>query len=230
MRKLATDDNVLAILGPFSSSECEVAYPVGNKIGIVMIAQASSKPGVAAASRPYAFRNKIDELRLAIPAVQKWKDAYNIKTVAIVHDAKDAVGRSLGTQVLPGVCKKLGLQIVNENNYVTFQTNDFDMRPQVTRLKSLKFDGIVFGGDYDGRGHLHQGSAAPGSSISPWWPETRSCTSSSPAGGKGGGGGVHLRRVLLLDGQAFGEGLYHGVSASGPRRRALSRLNPCSST
>jgi branched-chain amino acid transport system substrate-binding protein len=148
VRKLATDDNVLAILGPFSSSECEVAFPVGNKIGIVMIAQASSKPGVAAASRPYAFRNKIDELRLAIPAVTKWKEAYNIKTVAIVHDAKDAVGRSLGTQVLPGVCKKLGLQIVNEDNYVTYQTNDFDMRPQVTRLKNMKFDGLVFGGVY----------------------------------------------------------------------------------
>jgi branched-chain amino acid transport system substrate-binding protein len=146
IRKLATDDQVMAILGPFSSSECEVAFPVGNKIGIVMIAQASSKPGVAAASRPYAFRNKIDELRLAIPAVQKWKETYNIKTVAIVHDAKDAVGRSLGTQVLPGVCKKLGMQVVNEGDYVTFQTNDFDMRPQVTRLKGIKFDGLVFGG------------------------------------------------------------------------------------
>jgi branched-chain amino acid transport system substrate-binding protein len=148
VRKLATDDNVLAILGPFSSSECEVAYPVGNKIGIVMIAQASSKPGVAAASRPYAFRNKIDELRLALPAVKKWKETYNIKTVAIVHDAKDAVGRSLGTQVLPGVSKKMGLQIVNEDGPVTFQTGDFDMRPQVTKLKSLNFDGIVFGGNY----------------------------------------------------------------------------------
>jgi branched-chain amino acid transport system substrate-binding protein len=148
VRKLASDDNVLAILGPFSSSEAEVAYPVGNKIGIVMIAQASSKPGVAAASRPYALRNKIDELRLAMPAMKKWKEAYNIKSVAIVHDAKDAVGRSLGTQVLPGVCKKMGLQIVNEESPVTFQTGDFDMRPQVTKLKSLNFDGIVFGGNY----------------------------------------------------------------------------------
>ena len=148
VRKLASDDNVLAILGPFSSSEAEVAYPVGNKIGIVMIAQASSKPGVAAASRPYALRNKIDELRLAMPAVKKWKETYNIKSVAIVHDAKDAVGRSLGTQVLPGVCKKMGLQIVNEESPVTFQTGDFDMRPQVTKLKSLNFDGIVFGGNY----------------------------------------------------------------------------------
>jgi branched-chain amino acid transport system substrate-binding protein len=147
IRKLATDDKVLAILGPFSSSECEVAFPVGNNLGIVMISQASSKPGVAA-PYPYAFRNKIDELRLAFPAIKKWMENYNIKTVAIVHDAKDAVSLSLGTQVLPGVSKKLGLQIVNEGNYVTYTTGDFDMRPQITRLKSMQFDGIVFGGVY----------------------------------------------------------------------------------
>jgi len=148
VRKLATDDKVHAILGPFSSSECEVAFPVGNKIGIVMMVQASSKPGVAAANRPYAFRNKIDELRLAIPAITKWKEHHNIKSVAIVHDAKDAVSLALGTQVLPGVCKKLGLEIVNEGKYVTYQTGDFDMKPQVTRLKGFKFDGLVFGGIY----------------------------------------------------------------------------------
>jgi branched-chain amino acid transport system substrate-binding protein len=148
VRKLATDDKALAVLGPFSSSECEVAFPVGNKLGIVMITQASSKPGVAAANRPYAFRNKVDELRLAIPAIQKWKQTYNIKTVAIVHDAKDAVGIALGTQVLPGVCKKLGLEIVNEGKTVTYNTGDFDLKPQVTRLKDFQFDGIVFGGAY----------------------------------------------------------------------------------
>jgi branched-chain amino acid transport system substrate-binding protein len=32
VRKLAEDDKVLAILGPFSSSECEVAFPVGKRI------------------------------------------------------------------------------------------------------------------------------------------------------------------------------------------------------
>ncbi|MGD9041168.1 MAG: ABC transporter substrate-binding protein, partial [Desulfobacteraceae bacterium] len=56
VRKLADDDKVLAILGPFSSSECEVAFPVGNKLGVAMISQASSKPGLAKPHRPYAFR------------------------------------------------------------------------------------------------------------------------------------------------------------------------------
>jgi branched-chain amino acid transport system substrate-binding protein len=148
VRKLAEDDKVLAILGPFSSSECEVAFPVGKRIGIVMIAQASSKPGVAVRYRPYAFRNKVDEARLAIPAMKKWIAHYNIKSVAIVHDTKDAVSRALGTMVFPMVSKKMGLKIVNAGKFVTFTTGDFDMSPQVTRLKGFNFDGIIFGGVY----------------------------------------------------------------------------------
>ena len=146
--RLANDDKVMAILGPFSSSECEVAFPVGKRLGIVMISQASSKPGVAKSGRPYSFRNKADELRMAVPAIGKWKKDYNINTVAIVHDAKDAVGRALGTMVLPGVSKKLGLKVVNLGNFVTYSTGDFDMKPQVTKLKGMTFDGLVFGGLY----------------------------------------------------------------------------------
>ena len=46
MRKLAEDDKVLAMFGPWSSGEAEVAFPVINKIGVVSISQASSKPGL----------------------------------------------------------------------------------------------------------------------------------------------------------------------------------------
>jgi branched-chain amino acid transport system substrate-binding protein len=148
VNRLTNDDQVLAILGPFSSSECEVAFPVGKRLGIVMISQASSKPGVAKPGRPYAFRNKADEIALAVPAISAWKKAYNVRSVVIVHDAKDAVGRALGTAVLPAVSEKLGLQIVNKDGFVTFSTGDFDMKPQVTKLKTLNFDGIVFGGLY----------------------------------------------------------------------------------
>jgi branched-chain amino acid transport system substrate-binding protein len=45
VRKLAADDKVLAILGPFSTGEAEVAFPVANNLAIPLISQASSKPG-----------------------------------------------------------------------------------------------------------------------------------------------------------------------------------------
>jgi len=148
VRKLAEDDKVLAILGPFSSSECEVAFPVGNRIGIAMISQASSKPGLAKPHRPYAFRNTIDEIVMGKVAVKAFIQNYNIKKVAVVHDIKDAIGLTLGSKVLPAMFQKMGVTIVNEGNYVTFQIKDFDFGPQVTKLKGMDFDGIAFGGLY----------------------------------------------------------------------------------
>jgi branched-chain amino acid transport system substrate-binding protein len=148
VRKLAEDDKVLAILGPFSSGECEVAFPVGNKIGIPMISQASSKPGLAKKHRPYTFRNTIDEIKMGKVAVKAFIDRYKVKNVVVVHDVKDAIGRVLGSMVLPTVFKKMGTTVVNDGAFVTYQTNDFDMRPQVTQLKSMQFDGIAFGGVY----------------------------------------------------------------------------------
>jgi branched-chain amino acid transport system substrate-binding protein len=148
IRKLADDDKVVSILGPLSTSEAEVGFPVGNKIGIAMISQASSKPGLAKEHRPYAFRNTIDEVRMGQVAVKAFMEKYKVKKVAMVHDVKDAIGLVLGSQVLPAVFKKLGATVVNEGDFITYQTNDFDMRAQVTKLKGMDFDGIGFGGVY----------------------------------------------------------------------------------
>ena len=149
VRKLATDDKVLVVQGPFYSSEVEVAFPVANELKIPAISQASSKPGVGAANRPYGFRNCPDEATAARPAVKKFIEKYNIKSIAIVHDVKDAVSRALGTMVFPPLFKEAGVEIVNEGKYITFQHGDFDMRGQVTKLKGYKFDAIVLGALYD---------------------------------------------------------------------------------
>lgn len=148
VRRLATDEKVLTILGPFSSSECEVAFPVGVQLKVPMIAQASSKPGIGAANRPWGFRMNVDEARQAAPAIKYWVKHYNIKTAAVIHDVKDAVGQILGSRVLPAVAKANGVKIVNEGNFVTFQTKDIDFSAQVTRLKTIPSDGIIFGGAY----------------------------------------------------------------------------------
>jgi branched-chain amino acid transport system substrate-binding protein len=44
LRKLADDDKVLAIIGPFSSSECRVVFPAGERAGIDTMSMASSRP------------------------------------------------------------------------------------------------------------------------------------------------------------------------------------------
>src|SRR5260221_12954939 len=35
LRKLAEDDKVLAVIGPFSSGECRVVFPAGERSGVV---------------------------------------------------------------------------------------------------------------------------------------------------------------------------------------------------
>jgi branched-chain amino acid transport system substrate-binding protein len=147
-RKLATDQRVLAILGPFSSGEAEVAFPLGNQLKVSMIAQASSKPGVGAANRPWAFRMNIDEARYAERAVKRFVKDYSPKSVAVIHDVKDPVGQIIGSKILPGLLKQHGVALVNEASFLTFQSRDIDFSAQVTRLKGMHADGIAFGGAY----------------------------------------------------------------------------------
>jgi branched-chain amino acid transport system substrate-binding protein len=144
--KLATEDEVLAILGPFSSSEAEAAFPVANRLEVPVIAQASSKQGLGRANRPWAFRSHVDEARLTAAAVRKWVELYNVRTAVVVHDVDDAVSENLGSQVLPEMARQQGVTVVNEGRYLTFRTNDFDYSAQVTSLRDLQFDGILFGG------------------------------------------------------------------------------------
>lgn len=148
LRKLATGDKVLAVAGPLTSSSAEVAFPIANALKIVSVAQASSKPGVAAANRPYAFRNTIDEGVLAKATVPEWKKEFQIKTAAIIYDAKDAVSSSMGTKVFPPALAAAGITALNGKNPVSFSTGDVDVTAQVTQLKSLNPDGVVIAADY----------------------------------------------------------------------------------
>jgi branched-chain amino acid transport system substrate-binding protein len=148
LRKLADDDKVLAIAGPLTSSAAEVTFPVANEMKVVAMSQASSKPGVAKANRPWAFRNTIDEGILAKSTVPYFKKTFDIKSVAIIFDAKDATAATVGTKIMPPLMKENGITIANENDPLSFNTGDLDVSAQVTKMKSLNPDGVVLSADY----------------------------------------------------------------------------------
>lgn len=145
LRKLAADHRVLAIVGPHYSSVAESTFPMGNRLKIVQIAVASSKPGLAEANRPYAFRNTLTEDKVADAVVREFKKRYNVKKVAIITDIKDAVAKFVGMDVLPPAFKAHGIEVLTGNNPVTFQTNDTQFTAQITRLKAMNPDGIGMG-------------------------------------------------------------------------------------
>jgi branched-chain amino acid transport system substrate-binding protein len=145
VRKLAGDHKVIAIVGPHYSGVGETTFPLGNQLKIVQVAVASSKPGLAEANRPYAFRNTLTEDKIAGAVIAAFKERYNIKKVAIITDIKDAVSKAVGTKVLPPAFKKQGIEVITGDKPVTFQTNDTQFKAQITKLKALNPDGVGMG-------------------------------------------------------------------------------------
>jgi len=148
LRKLAGDDKALAVAGPLTSSSCEVAFPVANEMKVVSTSQASSKPGVGKANRPWAFRNTVDEGILAKTSVPYFKKTFNVKSVAVIYDAKDAVSTAIATKIMPKVFAAADIKVLNQNDLVSFNTGELDVSAQVTKLKALNPDGVVIGADY----------------------------------------------------------------------------------
>jgi branched-chain amino acid transport system substrate-binding protein len=148
LRKLAGDDEALAVAGPLTSSAAEVTFPVANEMKIVATSQASSKPGVSKLNRPWAFRNTIDEGVLGRTTVPYYKKSFNIKSVAIIFDAKDATAATVGSRIMPALMKENEIEVLNASDPLSFNTGDLDVSAQVTKMKALNPDGVVVSADY----------------------------------------------------------------------------------
>lgn len=142
VRKLAEDDKVLAVIGPFSSSECRVAFPAAERVGIVLMSMASSAPKLAEAFT-YAFRNTTDEGVMFSRVMQALKDAkYPTATGAIAYATDDVIAKTMGEKVLPALMKKAGTDIKLS---VTFQAQSFDFAAQASQLKASPTDLVGIG-------------------------------------------------------------------------------------
>jgi branched-chain amino acid transport system substrate-binding protein len=142
LRKLAEDDKVLAVIGPFSSAECRVVFPAAERAGIVSTSMASSAPKLAE-PYTYALRNTSDEAYMfqkVMKTLQGRKMA--MKTAAIAYATDDVISKTMGELVLPSVLKQFGVELKGS---VTFQTQAFDLSPQVSQLKSDPTDLVAVG-------------------------------------------------------------------------------------
>jgi branched-chain amino acid transport system substrate-binding protein len=154
-KKLIDTDNVLAIVGPYFSGESEAAFPVANRAATPIVTPSSAKPGIAAANRPWAFRNASTTSKTDAGLVRHWleKQPAPIKNVVIFYDGKDAVSSSDGKTIMPGAFKANNVEILDS---ISYQTGDIDFSAQVTRASALKPDGIVITGLFTEAGHLVQ--------------------------------------------------------------------------
>jgi len=170
LRKLAEDDKVLAVIGPFSSSEARVVFPAAERAGVVAMSMASSAPNLAA-PYTYAFRNTTDEGYLFTRVMQALKEKnYPTATGAIAYATDDVISKTMGEKVLPALMQKAGTEVKGS---VTFQTQAFDMAPQVSQLAAQKTDLIGVGAGPEAAARLvkelrrqgHKGRLVAGSTI-----------------------------------------------------------------
>ena len=141
-RKLISNDQVVAIVGPLFSSESEVSFPVAVQGKTPIISPSASKPGVAAANRPYAFGYSLTSDKKTALLVDKWIATVGkpIKNVVVILDAKDAISKFDGSVEFPNVLKKHGIQILDT---IAIQTGDIDFSAAVTRAKNRNPDAVV---------------------------------------------------------------------------------------
>lgn len=150
-RKLIHNDKVLAIIGPFFSAECEVAFPIAVQGKTPIVTASSAKPGIATKNRPWAFRNALSSDQMNGHLLDVWLKRNPIKSVVVLTDVKDAFTKVDGTVVFPKELKEKGVTVLDN---ISFQTGDIDYSAQVTKAKGLNPDGIVVAGLYNEGGNV----------------------------------------------------------------------------
>ena len=150
-RKLIANDKVLAIIGPFFSAECEVAFPIAVQNKTPIITASSAKPGIAAKNRPWAFRNALSSDQMNGYLLDVWLKRNPVKSVVILTDVKDAFTKVDGTVVFPAELKQKNVQVLDN---ISYQTGDIDYSAQVTKAKGLNPEGILIAGLYNEGGNI----------------------------------------------------------------------------
>ena len=144
VRKLISQDGVIAVLGDIPSSNSLAAAPICQEAGVPMITPSSTNPKVTATG-DYIFRVCfIDPFQGTVMA----RFAYEHKSVrraAILRDVRSDYSMGLADffiQTFTG----LGGQIAGDQSY---SQGDTDFRPQLTDLKAQNPEAIFVPGYYN---------------------------------------------------------------------------------
>ncbi len=150
-QKFTQDDKALAIIGPFSSGEAAVAFPVGERLGIVEIPNAASTPGLTKGFN-YAWRLTADEATQFTRLI-KTLEKKGIKhgKAEIIYASDERVSNISGTKFYPAIFQANNVKF---GEPVGFQLKSFDVSPQVAQTLERKPDVVAIASTPDGAGKV----------------------------------------------------------------------------
>ena len=150
-QKFARDDNALAIIGPFSSGEAAVAFPVGERLGIVQMPNAASQPGLTG-NFTYAWRLTEDEGK----QFGRLLTSLNRKNIPasraeIMFISDERISNITATAFYPPLLRSRNIPF---GEPVSFQYRTFDVAPQVTQILQRNPQVVALAATPDGAGKV----------------------------------------------------------------------------
>ena len=132
--KLIEQDEVVAVLGPFSSSRTEDIIDIINKNKTVSLSPTSAAVGLSARSE-FLFRSSLTVERLVPHGVEESKRELNYTKVATITNADDTFSRSAYNAVKREIEKDRSISIVSEQTYTVSSSGELpDLTSQLTEI------------------------------------------------------------------------------------------------
>ena len=139
-RKFAHDDGALGIIGPFSSGEAGAAFPIGERLGIVQIPNASSAPGLTK-GKSYAFRLTEDESKQYNRLLTSMKKkGISARHTEIFYVTDERISKIVGVFLMPKLMKNFGM---STGKPIGYSYTSFDLAPQATKAMQSNPDIIA---------------------------------------------------------------------------------------
>jgi len=142
VRRLTSQDKVVAILGPNASGNAIPIAPILESAKVPDIATVATNPKVTVLDgkvKPYNFRVCfIDPYQGAVAAGYAF-DVLGAKKAAILYDVSDDYSQGLREFFIENFKKKGGQIVADES----FKSGDVDFRPQLSKIKAQNPD-IIF--------------------------------------------------------------------------------------
>lgn len=141
VRKLADEQKVFAIVGPYSSAEFEVAAPLAVSLQLPVVGPTNMIPETPAANRPWSFGLNVPHEVSAPQYMDDFKKAYpKVKKIVLLGDTKERVTEHAYKNILPKVIPEKGFELIAS---IPFDRGTTDFSAIVTKIKDLNPEGIV---------------------------------------------------------------------------------------
>ena len=141
LRKVADQDKVFAVVGPYGSNEVDPSGPLANRLKLPVISATFTKPGIPAANRPWLFRVGPNDYGVIDYTVKSFREMFPAaKKVVLIGNAGEAYIAATLKTTFPAAFKANGFELVDT---VEVTTGQVDYSAAVTRLGRANAD-LIF--------------------------------------------------------------------------------------